>query len=81
MSRLPILLACIGLSACAPGDDRPFNATEEASRAADAAAQSVEEGVTAAEAPATNAWTKGAMVAAADPRAVEGPVEMLGQGG
>jgi len=44
MSRLPILLACIGLSACAPGDDRPFNATEEASRAAEAAAQSVEEG-------------------------------------
>ena len=81
MSRLPILLACIGLSACAPGDDRPFNATEEASRAADAAAQSVEEGVTAAEAPATNAWTKGAMVAAADPRAVEAGLEMLRQGG
>ena len=81
MSRLPILLACIGLSACAPGDDRPFNATEEASRAAEAAAQSVEEGVTAAEAPATNAWTKGAMVAAADPRAVEAGLEMLRQGG
>ena len=81
MSRLPILLACIGLYNWAPDDNRPFNATEEASRAAEAAAQSVEEGVTAAEAPATNAWTKGAMVAAADPRAVEAGLEMLRQGG
>ena len=83
MKRLPILLTCIGLSACAPGDEGRINATEEARRAAETAqqARSAEEGVTAAEQPAREAWTKGAMVAAADPRAVDAGLEMLRQGG
>ena len=83
MRRLPILLTCIGLTACAPGGDGQFNATEEARRAAEAAEQagSVEEGVTEVAQPTQEAWTKGAMVAAADPRAVEAGLEMLRQGG
>ena len=83
MRRLPILLTCIGLSACAPGGDGQFNATEEARRAAEAAeqARSAEEGVAEVDQPAQEAWTKGAMVAAADPRAVEAGLEMLRQGG
>ena len=82
MRRLPILLTCMALASCAPGDDRPFNATEEARRAADAAQQTAtsETDAIATEAE-VDAWTKGAMVAAADPRAVEAGLEMLRQGG
>ncbi|HBQ49509.1 MAG TPA: gamma-glutamyltransferase, partial [Hyphomonas atlantica] len=72
----------MALASCAPGDDRPFNATEEARRAADAAQQTAtsETDAIATEAE-VDAWTKGAMVAAADPRAVEAGLEMLRQGG
>ena len=72
MRRLPILLACMGISACAPGEDATFNASEEARRAAEAARMAGTE-QDPAESAAPEAWTKGAMVAAADPRAVVSP--------
>ncbi|MEE2921772.1 MAG: gamma-glutamyltransferase [Pseudomonadota bacterium] len=83
MRRLPILLACMGLSACAPGEDATFNASEEARRAAEAADAARMAGTEQdpAETAAPEAWTKGAMVAAADPRAVEAGLDMLRQGG
>lgn len=78
MSRLPILFTCIWLAACAPAQESAFNAADEARRAAETA----KSGSATPEAEQdARVWTRGAMVAAADPRAVEAGLDMLNQGG
>ena len=73
-------LAALLLSACAaPGEKQEVPATEAAQRAADAAASQAAEIVP--ETTDANEWTKGAMVAAANPQAVEAGLEMLRAGG
>lgn len=79
MTRFALLSGFVLLTACAPVEDTGLSAREQAERAA--------AGTLAAEEPAeANAlgdlsWTRGAMVAAADPRAVEAGLEIMRQGG
>ena len=75
------LLAALLLSACAaPEGNQDISTSEAARSAAESAAASI---APAAEPEALGdvSWTKGAMVAAADPRAVEAGLEVLRNGG
>ncbi|HRX75742.1 MAG TPA: gamma-glutamyltransferase, partial [Hyphomonas sp.] len=74
------LLAALLLSACAAPEGKQDVSTSEAARAA---AESAAGQVQASEPEALGdlSWTKGAMVAAADPRAVEAGLEVLRNGG
>ena len=72
------VLAALLLTACAPsGDSAEISTSEAANQAAAAEAAAPE----TTEASAAKPWTKGAMVAAADPRAVEAGLEVLRNGG
>jgi gamma-glutamyltranspeptidase/glutathione hydrolase len=73
-------LAALLLSACAAPDGKQDVSVSEAAQSAAEAAAS--EAVAAApEVADGNAWTKGGMVAAANPEAVEAGLEMLREGG
>jgi len=73
-------LAALLLSACAaPDGKQDVSVSEAAQSAAEAAAtEALEAEVEVAD---ENAWTKGAMVAAANPEAVEAGIEILREGG
>ena len=73
-------LAALLLSACAaPDGKQDVSVSEAAQSAAEAAAtEALEAEVEVAD---ENAWTKGAMVAAANPEAVEAGLEILREGG
>ena len=74
------LLAALLLSACAaPDGKQDITAAEAAQSAAEAAASQIEEA--APEQAEANTWTKGAMVAAANPEAVEAGLAILREGG
>ena len=75
------LLAALILSACAAPEGTQDVTTSEAAQSAAALAASQTESAAAPEETAAPAWTKGAMVAAADPRAVEAGLEVLRNGG
>ena len=62
------------LAACAPASTEGQSAAEKAQKAAESAA-------TPTSSATDEAWSKGAMVAAANPQAVEAGLEMLRQGG
>jgi gamma-glutamyltranspeptidase / glutathione hydrolase len=73
-------LAALLLSACAAPDGKQnVSVSEAAQSAADAAASEAVEA--APEISEENEWTKGAMVAAANPEAVEAGLEILREGG
>ncbi|KCZ83907.1 gamma-glutamyltransferase [Hyphomonas jannaschiana] len=73
-------LAALLLSACAaPDGKQDVSVSEAAQSAAEAAASETTDA--AQEAADVNAWTKGAMVAAANPEAVEAGLEILREGG
>ncbi|MBD3771451.1 MAG: gamma-glutamyltransferase family protein, partial [Rhodobacterales bacterium] len=74
------LLAALILSACAAPDGKQAVSTSEAAQMAAATAAETETAA-APEATDTRAWTKGAMVAAANPEAVEAGLEILRKGG
>ncbi|MCA8905674.1 MAG: gamma-glutamyltransferase, partial [Hyphomonas sp.] len=79
MKPIHSLLAVLLLSGCAaPQDSSDVSAAKAAQ---DAARTAAAETAPAPEADAAPAWTKGAMVAAADPRAVEAGLEILREGG
>ena len=75
MKPIHSLLAVLLLGGCAaPQDSSDVSAAKAAQ---DAARTAAAETAPAPEADAAPAWTKGAMVAAADPRAVEAGLEIL----
>lgn len=80
MKRFALLSALVLLTACAPVEDAAGSANEQAKRAAIAAADQ-DTGSEDPQALGDLSWTKGAMVAAADPRAVEAGLEIMRQGG
>ncbi len=74
------LLAALLLSACAaPDGKQDVSASDAAQSAAEAAASQTE--AAKPETVDVNAWTKGGMVAAANPEAVEAGLQMLREGG
>lgn len=76
------LLAALLLSACAVPDGAKDVSTSDAARSAAAdAATTLPEPAADPETLGDLSWTKGAMVAAADPRAVEAGLEILRSGG
>ena len=81
MKLAPSLLAALLLSACAAPEGKQDIPTSEAARNAAEAAAATADPAPAPETADTHAWTKGAMVAAADPRAVEAGLEILREGG
>lgn len=78
MTRFALLSGLVLLAACAPAEDTGLSASEQAERAA-GAAPVIEDADP--QALGDLSWTKGAMVAAADPRAVEAGLEIMRQGG
>ncbi|MCA8899892.1 MAG: gamma-glutamyltransferase [Hyphomonas sp.] len=86
MKFAPPLFAALLLAACAAPEDDASRSTSDAAREAAARAAAAAPAVEAdvAEDPqelGDLSWTKGAMVAAADPRAVEAGLEIMRQGG
>ncbi|MEZ5997463.1 MAG: gamma-glutamyltransferase [Hyphomonas sp.] len=77
---LPLLAALI-LAACTAAQDEPVSTTDAAREAAEKAAAALPADTAEPEALGDLSWTKGAMVAAADPRAVEAGLEILREGG
>ena len=82
MKSARALLAALLLTACAAPEGSQDVSTSEAARsAAEAAAASQVETTPEPEATGDLSWTRGAMVAAADPRAVEAGLDILRNGG
>ncbi|MEZ5946204.1 MAG: gamma-glutamyltransferase [Hyphomonas sp.] len=78
---LPLLAAALLMTACTAANDPPTSAADAAREAADKAVASLPAETSDPESLGDLSWTKGAMVAAADPRAVEAGLEILRQGG
>lgn len=74
------LLAALLLSACAAPDGKKDASTADAARSAAQTAAAQEQAATP-ETVDERTWNKGAMVAAADPRAVQAGLEILRNGG